>query len=241
MVSPVIDISHWQPEPDFAKVKAGGVVGVIMKATENTSYIDNTYYDRREEAKAAGLLISSYHFLRPGNMSGQMAHYLDTVGPVKGERVVIDHEDASVSLADLKKAVQYLLDQPLDLQVTIYSGHLIKEQVGSAYDAFLAENTALWIAQYTAAASPSWPVNTWKAWSLWQWTDHETIPGISAPVDGNRWNGSIENLKKWWGPAGAEPTPEPEPVPPVVEPARIDMTLAGDVNLYVNGQLVPWR
>jgi GH25 family lysozyme M1 (1,4-beta-N-acetylmuramidase) len=32
----VVDISHWNPTPDWAKLKADGTVGVIHKATEGT-------------------------------------------------------------------------------------------------------------------------------------------------------------------------------------------------------------
>jgi len=35
-----IDISHWQNFPDFEQVRAAGVVAMIHKATEGTSYVD---------------------------------------------------------------------------------------------------------------------------------------------------------------------------------------------------------
>lgn len=206
----VIDISHWQPEPSFAKVKAGGTVGVIFKATESTGYVDPTFKSRASLAMSEGLLISTYHFLRPGNYEQQMAHYLKTVDPVRGERVVLDHEDPKVSLADLEQCVRHLLADSRGLQVTIYSGHLIKEQLGTQDNPFLAANTSLWIAQYTSAAAPNWPKQVWPAWSLWQYSQTESVSGISGNVDGNRFNGDDEQLRKWWGPATAEPVPEPE-------------------------------
>ena len=88
----------------------------------------------------------------------------------------------STNLCD---AVGNLLQMRPDLQVTIYSGHLIKEQLGSTKNDYLAENTSLWIAQYTTAAAPSWPTATWPLWSLWQYTDKATVDGITKPVDGN--------------------------------------------------------
>jgi GH25 family lysozyme M1 (1,4-beta-N-acetylmuramidase) len=217
MSNPIcVDLSHHNPEPNWAQLKAGGTLGVILKATEGTTYTDKTFATRRGRAKAAGLKVASYHFLKHGKVAAQMEHYLETVAPEPGERVVIDYEDAACVLADLRDAVRWLLSQPLDLQVTVYSGHLIKEQLGTTKDVLLAD-TALWIAQY--GSTVSWPTATWPAWSLWQYTDKETVAGISAPVDGNRFNGSDDNFLKWFGPAGAEPVPpEPEPLPemPVV-------------------------
>jgi len=54
--------------------------------------------------------------------------------------------------------VQALLDYGSDLQITVYSGHLLKEQLGDSRDDFLADNTDLWLAQYTEDESDiSWP------------------------------------------------------------------------------------
>ena len=242
MTAPIcIDLSHHNPTPDWAKIMAAGVAGVIFKATEGTSYKDPTLYERASAAKAAGLLTGTYHFMRPGKIAEQMDWYLEVVDPVEGERMVLDHEDAGVSVGDLADAVEYLLGDRPDLQITIYSGHLIKEQLGNSRNDLLAEKTSLWIAQYTSG-SPSWPKTTWPTWSLHQYTDKANVPGISAPVDGNRFNGSPESFAAWLSPAGAEPAPPPEPVPPVVDigPVRIDIQTPPGirVSVAVNGEVV---
>jgi GH25 family lysozyme M1 (1,4-beta-N-acetylmuramidase) len=195
----VIDLSHWNPTPDWVTLKTNGTIGVIHKATEGTTYLDDQLFSRAADAMAAGLCWSTYHFLKHGSAALQMAFYLNTIQPRQGERVCIDFEDADCTLDDLHKAVQYVFDVRPDLQVTVYSGHLIKEQLDEEHDPLLAK-TALWIAQYTKAASPSWPQTTWPQWSLWQYTDKAQVVGVSAPVDGNRWNGSIGNLIRWFGP-----------------------------------------
>lgn len=199
MASPVIDLSHHNPDPDWAAIKAAGVLGVIHKATEGVNYADPDRQRRLGEAYRAGLLIATYHFMRPGSIAAQMERYMAVINPAKGERVILDHEDAGVSLSDLKDAIQALWDARPDLQITIYSSNLIKEQLGNKRDDLLAK-TSLWIAQYNNSG-PSWPSATWPNWSLWQWTDHETIPGISRPVDGNKWNGTADGLARWMKPA----------------------------------------
>src|SRR5580765_6409403 len=141
----VIDISHHQADPiNWAAVKRGGTIGVIHKATEGTSYVDDKLFSRMKAAKDAGLLTSTYHFMRESDMSGQMNHYLGTINPVPGERVVLDHECSGTTLAELEEAVTYIRKVRPDLQITIYSGHQIKEQLGGKRSAILAENTSLW-------------------------------------------------------------------------------------------------
>lgn len=243
MAAPVvIDLSHHNPTPNWATLVTNGVVGIIHKATEGYSYKDPTLYDRARAAMDAGLLWSTYHFMRPGSSMGdQMDWYLEVVDPVEGERLCLDHEDPGVSLADLEDAVGYLKGLRPDIQIAIYSGHVIKEQLGSDKSVVLADNTSLWIAQYTSAASPSWPKGTWPQWSLWQYTDKAKVNGISQPVDGNKFNGTIEQLKAWFGPAEAEPIP-PEPTPPPVAVETLDVALTSSpgvrVSISLNGEVV---
>jgi len=204
----VVDLSHYQPTPDWQKLKAAGVVGVILKCTDGAGYVDPTFASRYDAAIAAGLAVSTYHFLRPGNIQTQMNFYLNTLKPRNGERLCLDHEDAGVTLKELEQAVAYLQTDSRDIQVTVYSGHLIKDQLRDGYSDVLAM-TSLWIAQYTSANAPSWPIGTWPDWTLWQYTDKATVSGISGPVDGNKFNGSAENCGKWLGPATSGPAPEP--------------------------------
>lgn len=204
----VVDISHHQPDPiDWAAVKLGGTIGVFHKATEGTTYIDDKLFSRMKAAKAAGLLTSTYHFMRESDMPGQMSHYLETIDPVEGERIVLDHECGGTTLAELEEAVLYIRRVRPDLQITIYSGHQIKEQLGSKRSEILALNTSLWVAQYSSTVS--WPTATWPQWSLWQFTDEGRCDGINSPIDANRWNGDEASLRKWMAPAGSVPAPPP--------------------------------
>jgi lysozyme len=235
-----VDISHWNPTPDWTRLKAGGTMGVIHKATEGTGYVDDQLFKRAKPAIDAGLLWSTYHFLNTSSTYAQMDHYLSTINPVEGERVILDHEDAGVSLARLEEAVNNILELRPGLQITIYSGHLIKEQLGSKRSELLATKTSLWIAQYTSANAPSWPTATWPQWSLWQYTDKATVDGVSKPVDGNRFNGSAENFVRWISP-GSATTPIPPGPSPAEEPTvsfDIRTTGGAKVSITLNGEVV---
>jgi lysozyme len=223
----VVDLSHWNPTPDWAKLKAGGTIGCVHKATEGTGNVDATLFTRAKNALAVGLKWSTYHFLRPGSMSAQMEHYIGTIDPVEGERICLDHEDPGVSLNDLVSCVEAIKTNRPDLQITIYSGHVIKDQLGAGYNEVLAKNTSLWIAQYTSAAAPSWPKATWPQWSLWQYTDKAQVEGISAPVDGDRFNGSAEQCIAWFGPASEVPAPVPPEPTPVVDLVDYQVRVSG--------------
>lgn len=227
----ILDLSHHNDVKSFEQIAASGVLGVILKASEGTSYEDPTFAQRYYEAQSCGLTVASYHFLHAGNITRQMEWYLEVVQPSQGERVVIDHE-ADASLKELTEAFVCLHDLRPDLQLTLYSGHLIKEQLDGSHNIILAQ-TALWIAQYTTSSQPDWPRDTWPNYSLWQWTDQATCQGVVGPVDANQFNGSQENCLKWMGPA--QPAP-----PPSEQIVDIACTVPDGVmvKVSVNGQVV---
>jgi lysozyme len=233
-----IDISHHQDFPDFTKVKAAGVIAMIHKCTEGSSYVDPNRGKNCKNAIDAGIAVSTYHWLSPGSSpSQQMKFYLDKLQPVQGERVVIDYEENGCTLDDLHEAIQALLSDPRGLQITVYSGHLLKEQLNGNYDKLLAENTDLWLAQYTSG-SPSWSEGTYPSWTLWQYSESGTINGISGSyVDLNRFNGSDDELLTWIKPSGSIKPPQPEPEMAAVH-FNLNTTGQVEVTIAVNGEVI---
>jgi lysozyme len=228
-----IDISHWQGFPDFEAVADSGVVACILKATEGTTYVDPNRADNYIAATKAGIACCTYHWLKPGNAAAQMKFYLQTIDPVQGERVVIDYEEDGCTLDDLHEAVAALADDPRQLQITVYSGHLLKDQLGDNHDAFLAEFTDLWLAQYTDT-NPDWPRGTYEHWTLWQYSETGVVDGISdTNVDLNEFNGDDDQLVAWISRAGGK-KPEPRPLKLTVDVAISAPDTVGVV-VTVNG------
>lgn len=200
---PVIDISHWQENPDFDAIRQDGVVGVIHKATEGASNVDADYAPRRTQAEAAGLLWGAYHFLRPGNMTTQARHFVENAGDI--DIYAADHEDPGVSLDDLKAFLREV-EALTGTKAIIYSGHVIKDQVHGR-DPDLVDHR-LWLAHYTTG-TPTWPKDTWPTWWLWQYTDEGSCAGIAGNVDCNHYQGTEDDLVSEW--TGEAPTPAPVP------------------------------
>src|SRR5215467_13284055 len=89
----VVDLSHWDPASDYNKVKAAGIRGVIYKATEGTSYTDDTYVQQQHAAKAAGLKWGSYHFADGSSVQQQVDNYMGFACPDPDELFCLDWED----------------------------------------------------------------------------------------------------------------------------------------------------
>ena len=217
-----IDISHWQDFPNFEEVRAYGTIAMIHKSTEGCSYVDPNRAKNCSNALKAGIAVCTYHWLSPGGKNAeQMEFYLSTVDPVPGERMVIDYEQDGCELNDLLEAVEVLIHDPRELRVSVYSGHLLKEQLGDTYNQYLSENTDLWLAQYTTG-EPSWSEETYPKYTLWQYSEEGTIPGIDdAYVDLNRFNGTDDQLLAWISAPGATiAKPIKPPRPPIGRPKK---------------------
>jgi GH25 family lysozyme M1 (1,4-beta-N-acetylmuramidase) len=210
-------------------------VGVILKATEGTSYLDPTYIARNEAALQAGLVTAPYHFLKPGSIEAQMKWFLAKTQPEDGSRLVIDYEAEGLKIADLEAAVRFLRQNEPKVELTVYGANgFLGAQLGSTKNSLLAANTSLWVASYRddkptiTNLKPTWPV-----WSLWQYTDKAQADGVSSPVDGNRWNGNEEALKSWFNAnfrEGASPVDVETP-----STKGISMTVPKGTIVEVNG------
>ena len=58
----VIDISHRNGALDLSIAQHAGILGVIQKATQGTTFTDPTYQPNFGQAQQLGLLWGAYHF-----------------------------------------------------------------------------------------------------------------------------------------------------------------------------------
>jgi GH25 family lysozyme M1 (1,4-beta-N-acetylmuramidase) len=133
----VVDLSHHNEVADFDKIKAAGIAGIIHKATEAIGFVDNMYAVRRGPAMNAGLLWGAYHFLRSVSIQAQVDFFLKIAAPDNTTLLALDHEDERVLLINAKEFLLRVEDV-VGRKAVLYSGFLIKEQLGDRMDAYLA-------------------------------------------------------------------------------------------------------
>jgi lysozyme len=137
---------------DFKKVHASGIRGVIHKATQGVRYTDKMYAQRRELARAAGLLWGAYHFGTSAPVAEQVDHFLEAVGDVGGTLVALDFEKNEPNPADSMSYEQArtflrLVYERTGRRPVLYSGNRIKEALPKGGDPFIALHQ-LWVPQY---------------------------------------------------------------------------------------------
>ena len=203
MLNVVIDLSHHESVSSFTKVKQDGILGVIHKATQGSTGKDQTYAGRAQKAKDAGLMWGAYHFATGSDGVTQAKHFLDVVQPDAKTLVVLDFEPnptgPSMNLVEARAFVTHIHTE-IGRWPGFYSGHFIKELLGTNTDPVLAK-CWFWLAQYGPTAVVP---HCWSDWTMWQYTDGSigSTPHIVNGVgrcDREQFNGDEAKLKQLWG------------------------------------------
>jgi len=233
----IVDVSRWQQNINFDKLKAAGITAVIHKATQGYTGKDPKFLSRQKICRDMGFLFGSYHFGTSANVEAQVKNYLSVIGENPDELMVIDFEPNgrdTMSLEQLREFVT-LVHEKTGRYILIYSGSHIKDLLGYETDELLA-NCPLWISQYRFGA-PNVPAN-WSTWTFHQYTDGNAAvhknkkggllyPRVETPgigyCDRNYFNGDVEQLKLIWNAPdaaiqaeaidGVDVEVEPEPFP----------------------------
>jgi lysozyme len=185
----IIDLSHFNSNPDFTLAKNAGILGVIHKATQGTSFVDPAYPAHRSAAASAGLWWGAYHFGDGTDGTGQADHFLAKTGPLPV--LALDLEQ-NMTL-DQAQAFVTRIHAVTGRWPGLYGGDYLKQLLGGTKDQVLA-NCWLWLAQYEeTTVVPS----NWTAWTMWQYTGSATVAGIGH-CDRSRFNGSAAQLKQFF-------------------------------------------
>jgi GH25 family lysozyme M1 (1,4-beta-N-acetylmuramidase) len=199
----VVDLSHHNIDPDLALARdTDCIAGVIHKATQGLTYADPTFGKRRAKALDADLLWGAYHFGTGSDGVQQAEYFLRTVQPTDETLLTLDFEanpqGPSMTLEEARAFVTHVHDAT-GRWPGLYSGHYLKQLLGTASDPVLA-NCWLWLSQYgpTAVVPPNWPT-----WTMWQYTDGgagpepHSVAGIGR-CDRDKFNGSAASLRRLW-------------------------------------------
>ena len=170
-----VDVSNNNgPDVDFHHLKAAGAVGVYLKVTEGTTFVDKYYVHNYARAKAAGLKVGGYHFGHPKNSpSAELAFFLSHLKLEKGDlKPALDLEvaDGMISSRVHAYGVAFLngLKAKIGDRGVIYSGSYFLSANG-----LLGVPERKWIASYGAVPK--------SHWDAWQFTDG--LPKYPGAID----------------------------------------------------------
>ncbi len=200
-----VDVSGYQGSSiNWSAVKAAGKVFGFAKATEGTGFIDGSFAHNWPGMRNAGVLRGAYHFFRPSVDGTAQADYfvneIDAQGglaagdlPPVADVEVSDNISAATVIARLRAFLQRVQARtgrvPLIYTANFFWGDYLGNPNFSGYP--------LWVANY----GPSCPYlpNAFTDWKFWQYSDNVGVSGIPGGVDGDMFNGTLDELRAWAG------------------------------------------
>ena len=181
----VIDVSEWQENIDFAKVKADGVTGVIIRAGYGKyDYQRDKMFDANyAKAKAAGLDVGVYWYSYADSTASAIEEARVCMSIIKGKKFEYP------IYFDLEEPSQFSRGRAFcDSIVKAFCGELEKHgyfaglyisrsPLQTYISTDVANRYALWVAEYASKLNYSGTVG------MWQYSSTGKVNGISGNVD----------------------------------------------------------
>ena len=198
-----IDVSKYQGDIDWPRVRASGVSFAFIKATEGGDHADERFADNWAAARAAGMPRGAYHYYYFCRPSDEQAEWFINHVPRDAAALppVLDlewtHRSRTCTLrpapADVRlEALRFLQ------ALRIYYGKrpVIYTTVDFYRDNELwrIEGFPFWLRSVAGHPSETYPG---QRWALWQYTGTGFVDGIAGQTDLNVFAGSPAQLRAW--------------------------------------------
>lgn len=210
-----IDISKWQGQPDFTKIRDSDIKFVIVKASEGYGYRDDQLTRNQKECREKGILLGYYAYVRPdlkNNAEDEADYFLRQIGMLQpGEFLALDFEVGYDNKVVWCKKWLDRVYEKTGVKPLIY---LNKSLVANNnWQSVIDAGYGLWLADYTYDINSQAPEVSWPFIAMRQYSNKGAVEGIYGAVDMNVFYGSLDSLKKY-GYKDSTSTPE-DPEDPV--------------------------
>ncbi|MEM0947488.1 MAG: GH25 family lysozyme [Pseudomonadota bacterium] len=200
-----VDVSRWQGDVDWHRVRDAGVSFAFLKATEGGDLSDPMFETYWSGTKDAGIQRSAYHFFyfcRPAVEQARwfirnvprdrnaLPHVLDLEWNPHSPTCRIRPDGATVR-AEARRFLD-LLEAHYGRRPIIYTTIDFYEDTGIGQ----LRGTEYWLRSVARHPSEAYPG---KTWTFWQYSGTGRVPGIEGPVDLNVFSQSPEAWVRWSG------------------------------------------
>lgn len=191
-----IDVSYWQLDVDWTKVKAAGKKYAIMRAAHALK-ADTKFAYNWKTCHAVGLHCGVYQYFEPDidpiAQADLMISMMGKLAPGDLPPVIDVESKGSATPTQFAAAIGKWMDRvekATGRKPMIYTGAYFWEDYVKASTWV---DHPLWHAQYCTSCCPNIP-NPWKKWAFWQHSSTGKVSGINGNVDLNRFNGDAAAL-----------------------------------------------
>ena len=183
-----IDVSYYQGEIDFKKVKAAGIDFVLIRAGYGNTLaypkqIDPRFEEYYKKAKAAGLNVGAYWYSYADSVEAAKQEAKSCLAAIKGKTFEmpiyfdLEEQEQFVKGREFCDSLVNTFCAALE-QAGYYAGlYISRIPLQNYISSGVAKRYALWIAEYSNKCNYS------GSYGIWQYRSTGKINGISGNVD----------------------------------------------------------
>ncbi|MHA7970286.1 glycoside hydrolase family 25 protein [Rhizobium sp. CAU 1783] len=197
-----VDVSRWQGNIDWAKLRTQGANFAFIKATDGGDHLDPMFRTNWRKAKDAGIRRGAYHFFYWCRTAGEQADWFIRNVPKEAGALppVIDVEyngesscKRRVSREKVLEKMQVFMDKlerHYGQRPIIYTApDFYRDNLRGAFP-----NHPFWLRSVAAHPSKVYPD---RKWLFWQYSGSGLSHGVDEKIDLNVFNGSEAQWHNW--------------------------------------------
>ena len=197
-----VDVSRWQGDIDWAKLRTQGANFAYIKATDGGDHVDPMFKTNWRRAKEAGIKHGAYHFFYWCRTAGEQADWFIRNVPRDPDALppVIDVEYNGESSCRFKLSAEKAREK-MQVFMDKLERHYGKRPVIYTAPDFYKDNLRghfrdypFWLRSVAAHPSKVYPD---RRWLFWQYSGSGLSKGVNEKIDLNVFYGSEEQWHNW--------------------------------------------
>ncbi|MEO3998853.1 GH25 family lysozyme [Mesorhizobium sp. CAU 1732] len=197
-----VDVSRWQGNIDWPKLRSQGANFVFIKATDGGDHLDPMFHKNWKGAEAAGIRRGAYHFFYWCRVASEQADWFIRNVPKEAGALppVIDVEWNGQS-ACKKRPSRIQVQQKMQVFMDKLEAHYGQRPIIYTAPDFYEDNLTgafkdypFWLRSVAAHPSVRYPG---RDWVFWQYSGTGLSKGVGENIDLNVFHGNEAQWHKW--------------------------------------------
>lgn len=197
-----VDVSRWQGDIDWAKLRSQGANFAYIKATDGGDHLDPAFRKNWRAADAAGLKRGAYHFFYWCRSGASQADWFIRNVPKDPEALppVIDVEWNHLSACKKRPSRAVVLEKMKAFMDKVEAHYGQRPVIYTAPDFYgdnlkgAFPNHPFWLRAVAQHPSKVYPG---RDWVFWQYSGSGLSKGVTGKIDLNVFSGSENDWHRW--------------------------------------------
>ena len=197
-----VDVSRWQGDIDWARLRSQGANFVYIKATDGGDHLDPMFKKNWNGAAAAGLKRGAYHFFYWCRKASEQADwFIRNVPKQKGALPpVLDVEWNHHSKCKRRPPRKVVLEKMKVFMDRLEAHYGQRPVIYTAPDFYRDNlrnafpNHPFWLRSVAAHPSKVYPG---REWIFWQYSGSGLSHGVGGRIDLNVFHGTVDTWHRW--------------------------------------------